>query len=128
MKFGYTIIYVENVVKTVEFYERCFGLERRFITQEEDYGEINTGETTLSFSLYALISTMIPEFYPNSPQKIPAGVEITLITDDVESAYQKALDNGATPYLSPVSKPWGQVVAYVRDLNGFLVCLGTHIE
>jgi hypothetical protein len=29
------------------------------------------------------------------------------------------------PVVEPVSKPWGQTVAYVRDLDGFLVELCT---
>ncbi len=29
MKFGYTVIWVDDVVKTVEFYEKAFGLVRR---------------------------------------------------------------------------------------------------
>jgi hypothetical protein len=32
---------------------------------------------------------------------------------------------GALPAAEPVRKPWGQTVAYVRDLDGFLVELCT---
>jgi len=32
---------------------------------------------------------------------------------------------GARKVADPVTKPWGQVVAYVRDLNGLLVELTT---
>lgn len=48
MKFGYTIMYVENVEQTVEFYEAAFGLSRRFI-HEGGYAEMDTGDTTLAF-------------------------------------------------------------------------------
>jgi hypothetical protein len=37
MKFGYTIFYVKSVVETVEFYERAFGLQRKFIHESEQY-------------------------------------------------------------------------------------------
>lgn len=33
MKFGYTILYVQDVAEAVQFYELAFGLERRFIHQ-----------------------------------------------------------------------------------------------
>jgi lactoylglutathione lyase len=31
------------------------------------------------------------------------------------------LASGATEVKPPETKPWGQIVVYVRDLNGFLV-------
>jgi len=31
------------------------------------------------------------------------------------------------PVQPPVAKPWGQVVSYVRDVNGFLVELCTAV-
>jgi hypothetical protein len=33
MKFGYAVIFVDDVRTTVEFYEQAFGLERGLITQ-----------------------------------------------------------------------------------------------
>jgi lactoylglutathione lyase len=49
VKLGYTILYVSDVTKSIEFYEKAFGFERKFITPENDYGELLTGETTISF-------------------------------------------------------------------------------
>jgi lactoylglutathione lyase len=31
LKFAYTIIYVPNVITSIEFFEKAFGLQRRFI-------------------------------------------------------------------------------------------------
>ena len=61
------------------------------------------------------------EFVRNEIDKLPAGFEIALITDDVVTAYQKAIAAGAIAVKEPLQKPWGQLVAYVRDLNGILV-------
>jgi uncharacterized glyoxalase superfamily protein PhnB len=44
-----------------------------------------------------------------------------MVTEDVETAYRHAVSTGAVEVKAPVKKPWGQVVGYVRDLNGFLV-------
>ena len=54
--------------------------------------------------------------------------EGSFVTDDVASAYKKALAAGAAKVTPPKEKPWGQTVAYVRDLNGFLVELCTAVE
>ena len=50
MKYSYTIIYVKSVLETIEFYEKAFGFSRKFITPEHDYGELDTGGTTISFA------------------------------------------------------------------------------
>ena len=125
MKFGWTIIYVENTLQTVEFYERCFGLSRRFVDDSGQYAEMETGETRLAFSQYELASSSIARFRPNKLEDEPAGIEIAFISEDVPSSFKKAIENGATAVLEPKTKPWGQTVAYVRDLNGVLVEIGS---
>jgi lactoylglutathione lyase len=35
--------------------------------------------------------------------------------------FARAPAAGAISYVGPTTKPWGQVVSYVRDLNGCLV-------
>lgn len=121
MKLGYTIIYVPDVKQAVEFYERCFGLTRRSLVDTGDYGEMETGATVLSFASEELISKTIDTYQRNSLQAAPAGIEIAFVTDDVQAAFDRAVQNGATLVADPVVKPWGQTVGYVRDLNGVLV-------
>ena len=50
MKYSYTILYVENVPETIKFYENAFGFSRKFISPENDYGEMISGETTIAFA------------------------------------------------------------------------------
>jgi uncharacterized glyoxalase superfamily protein PhnB len=51
----------------------------------------------------------------------PPGIEVGFVTEAVAQHYERAVAAGATPVLAPVAKPWGQLVSYVRDNNGFLV-------
>ena len=48
MKLGYTIAYVSDVAESIAFYERAFGLKRRFIHESGQYGELETGETEVA--------------------------------------------------------------------------------
>jgi lactoylglutathione lyase len=41
---------------------------------------------------------------------------------------QKATSFGAVLVKEPTQKPWGQIVAYVRDLDGFLVEICTEMQ
>jgi uncharacterized glyoxalase superfamily protein PhnB len=122
MNFAYTILYVSDVSRTVSFYEKAFGLKKRFIHESEDYAEMETGATTLSFTSNELAQSNLPAgFRENDLSHPPAGIEIAFTTDDVPVAFTRALKAGATEVAKPQLKPWGQQVAYVRDLDGVLV-------
>ncbi len=120
MHLGYTVIYVENVQKTVEFYEAAFGLTRRLIKPSGQYAEMETGATTLAFSQENLMAADYP-MLPNRPDEKPCGAEIAFFTDDVPQAYDRAIKAGAVSHVTPHIKPWGQSMAHVRDNNGFLI-------
>ena len=49
MRLGYVIIYVSDLEATVVFYEKAFGIARRFI-HESGYAEMDTGATALAFA------------------------------------------------------------------------------
>jgi uncharacterized glyoxalase superfamily protein PhnB len=61
------------------------------------------------------------EFRENELAKAPAGFEVALTTADVQAAYDQALAAGAVALAPPVAKPWGQIVAFVRDKDGIIV-------
>jgi len=122
MKLGYTIIYVSHVADSLTFFESAFGLSRRFLHESGDYGELETGETTLAFASLELGHANFPEgFVAANESSKPLGVEIALVTLSVVEAHAKALAAGATELKEPETKPWGQVVSYVRCPDGTLV-------
>nr|WP_316638716.1 VOC family protein [uncultured Roseateles sp.] len=128
MKLGYTIIYVPSVADSMAFFTRAFGLEQRFLHESGSYGELNTGETTLSFAAHELGDMNFAGGHvraSDSPQ--PLGMEIALVTEDVAAAHARAIEHGATELTAPSAKPWGQVVSYVRAPDGTLVELCTPI-
>ena len=128
MKFAYTIMYVDDVDATVAFYERAFGFARKTLVPGE-YGELDTGGTKLSFAVTRHVKEMlgIPVEFAGPARSAPP-VEVGFVVADVGAAFEKALSAGAVAVLKPTSKPWGQIVSYVRDNNGFLVELCTAME
>ncbi|MCF6271846.1 MAG: VOC family protein [Rhodobacteraceae bacterium] len=125
MKFGYTILYVENVEATLGFYERAFGFSRKMLHEAGDYGELETGETTLAFAALTLMAEL-----GKSPKAIDPkapSFEIALITGDVPAALERAQAAGAALVSAPADMPWGQTIAYVSDLNGCLVEICTAV-
>lgn len=129
IKLAYTILYVQDVEKSVHFYETAFGLTRKFVTPENDYGELSTGETTLAFASTTLAKSNLKDgFIESDSTNKPFALEIGFTTDDVTSTANAAKAAGATIVEVPKTKPWGQVVAYLRDPDGFLieVCTPMH--
>jgi catechol 2,3-dioxygenase-like lactoylglutathione lyase family enzyme len=127
MKFGYTIMYVPDVERALAFYEQAFGLARKMVAPGGEYGELNTGETTLGFAANSMASHFEFALHPNESSAAPPAIEVAFTTEDVPKAYAAAIAAGALPVAVPTSKPWGQIVAYVRDLNGVLVELCTPV-
>lgn len=125
MKLGYVIIYTADVGATVEFYERAFGLQRRFVHESGQYAEMETGATALAFVGDALAAANVAPYRKNVAGDLPAGVEVVLVHEKIAEAFQHAVANGAVPVREPLVKPWGQPVGYVRDNNGVLVELAT---
>lgn len=120
MKLGYTLLYVDDVPKTMDFYEKAFGLKKGILVGD-DYGEMITGETKLGFVNHETAGSHGFEYEKSQLNKKPAAFEIGLVTPEVEAAFNKAVSAGAMAVSEPKAKPWGQIVSYVRDCNGFLV-------
>jgi lactoylglutathione lyase len=121
MKFGYPIQYVPGVLAAVEFYERAFSIRRRFVHESGQYAEMETGDTALGFASEALAEANGVAIRPNTIGGVAAGIEICLVTDSPEDSYAHAVASGAVPIKPVETKPWGQKVSHVRDLNGCLV-------
>jgi len=122
MQFAYTIVYVADVAASLAFFEQAFGLQRRFLHESGAYGELETGATALAFVDHAIARDSVGRDYVAAhTSNAPLGMEIGLATSDVAAAYERAVNAGATPLKEPVTKPWGQTVAYVRCPDGTLV-------
>lgn len=127
MKLGYTILYVADVLDTIDFYERAFGLRCRFVHESNLYAELDTGETALAFAGEPMAEMNGFAIRPNRKTDVASGFEIALVTDDPSAAYARAVEAGAEAVSPPVRKAWGQTVAYVRDINGCLIEMCTPI-
>ena len=112
MKLGYTIVYVPSVASSLQFFGLAFGLKEKVLHESGDYGELDTCETTLAFASHELGAMNFPDGHVRaSDSKQPLGMEIALVTQDVDGAHRSALAHGATELSAPASKPWGQIVS-----------------
>ncbi|MGF1707219.1 VOC family protein [Enterovibrio baiacu] len=126
MKFKYTILYVEDVAATLAFYENAFGMKTAMLHESGDYGELSSGDTTLSFSSLALMEQLGKN--PSCVNGNAPCFEIAFETEEVERYLEKAKAAGAVLVQGVEHMPWGQTTAYVKDLNGFLVEICSPIQ
>lgn len=127
---SYVIFTVENVRTSVDFYTNAFGFQQKMVTPEGDYGELDTGNTTLAFVANGLAHANLDEaggFAELDASEPPIAGSVTFVTTELQAVVQRAIGAGATNYVKPVDKPWGQTVSYLRDPNGILVEIATPV-
>eukprot|EP00245_Coleochaete_scutata_P003002 TRINITY_DN1426_c0_g1_i1.p1 TRINITY_DN1426_c0_g1~~TRINITY_DN1426_c0_g1_i1.p1 ORF type:complete len:172 (-),score=36.16 TRINITY_DN1426_c0_g1_i1:589-1053(-) len=123
---AYVILYVSDVPKAVSFYECAFGLKSR--RTHPQWSEMETGSTTLAFTPISQRETDITGGVQKGDMDEPRqNVEISFSVNDIEASYKRALQAGAKGLADPEKKPWGRVEAYVRDLDGIDIRIGTHM-
>lgn len=119
MRFRYSILYVDDVPATLAFYKKAFGFETGFLHEGKDYGELIIGDTKLAFSAKSLMRE-IGKTPSDADPKAPS-FELAFETETVAEDFARAVAAGAAPIQEPTEMPWGQVISYVSDPNGFLI-------
>ncbi|TCO46284.1 putative glyoxalase superfamily protein PhnB [Kribbella antiqua] len=122
MKFAKTVVYVEDAKASIEFFERAFGWKGTY--WDQGAGEVEAGETKIAFANYAVGQSHLPE--PHTVGK-PGTVafELSLVSDDVDGDFRRAVEAGAEPLKEPEKMPWGQVSSYLRCPDGTIIDLAS---
>ncbi|KAK9157191.1 hypothetical protein Scep_003765 [Stephania cephalantha] len=129
--FAYAVVYAKDVAKSVEFYARAFGYTVRRLDDSRKWGEIESGGTTIAFTPAHQHETddLTGEVKaPKSGSWERSPLELCFAYKDVDAAYKRAVENGAVGIKAPEEKMWGQKVGYVRDIDGIVVRLGSHVS
>lgn len=127
-KLGWVIVYVPDVEEAIGFYERAFGLSRTFVDPTGGFGQLDTGSTALAFASDELGAANVPQGVRRPAAEEPtASIELALVFDDVQAAFDHAVAEGCTPLSPPAVKPHGQTVGWVRDPWSTLVEIASPI-
>jgi lactoylglutathione lyase len=115
------IVYVDDVAASLTFYEGVLDTERHHLDEDGSYGEIEYGETRIGFaaSWHARRNLDIP-FRRNDRSDEPGAFELYFVVEEVDGAFNRALEAGGSAASHPADKPWGRT-AIVRDPDGVLV-------
>jgi PhnB protein len=118
---------VRGGTKALEFYNKAFGAETRGVFAGPG-GKIMHAEMKIGDSII-MLSDEAPEMGSKGPQSLggcPGGV--FLYVENVDAAFKRATDAGATANMPPQDMFWGDRFSKVTDPFGHLWAMATHIE
>ena len=118
---------VEDAKAAIDFYKRAFGATER-LAMDGPGGTIAHAELQIGDSMI-----MLSDPFPHSQTRPPAELGGTtggvfLYVEDVDSAFQQAIDAGATVAMAPEDMFWGDRFGSVMDPFGHNWSFATHIE
>lgn len=121
MHFGGLALLVDDVDATVAFYEAAFGLGQVFADGDGSFVVLGRGGWSQGPSTPYLSVEHRRKIDDYTEPRPADGFRVLLEADDVDEAYRRAVDAGARSALAPTTRPWGQRVAAVIDLNDTIV-------
>ncbi|NIR32490.1 MAG: VOC family protein [Gammaproteobacteria bacterium] len=114
----YTVVIVEDLDRSLEFYTQMLGLE--LAHRSGPFAQMQTGTTRLAFcTREAMAQTLDFRILP--PANSAPAFELGFKVDDVDAAYKELTGKGVPSVAAPADRPWGQRTAYVRDPDGYLI-------
>ena len=117
---------VKDMGTMIRFYRDVLGFE---IKEAEDAGNVYLVKDGTLFLLYGRkdFETMTHRTYEYLTG-VNGHFEIALYVDtfqEVDAAFDHAVEKGATPILAPTTEPWGQRTCYIADPEGNLIEIGS---
>lgn len=119
---------VSDGAAAIDFYKRAFGAEEMFRMPAPDgrrllHAEIRIGDSPV------MLAEEFPEFGSRGPAAL-GGTPVTLhlYVEDVDAAYDRAVEAGAEASMPPADMFWGDRYGKVTDPFGHSWSLATHVR
>jgi uncharacterized glyoxalase superfamily protein PhnB len=106
---------VDGAMAAAEFYKKAFGATVVAAIPPDDKGR------TMHIHLHVKGSSlMMSDFFPEHGhgKVAPQGYSLVLTVTDIESAFKRAVDAGATAVQAPQKMFWGDTFASLKDPFG----------
>ncbi|KFK22717.1 hypothetical protein AALP_AAs75063U000200 [Arabis alpina] len=94
--FAYTVVYVKDVAKSVEFYSRAFGHNVRRLDESHRWGELESGQTTITFTPLHQHETddLTGKVQSTHSSRERPPIEVCFCYPDVDAAFKRAVEGG----------------------------------
>ena len=117
---------VDNAAEAIEFYKRAFGAEEKYRLPMGDrigHAEIKVGDS------FIMLADEFPDMGHLGPRaRGGTTVSLMIYLPDVDTAFKKAIDAGATELRPLENQFWGDRMGTLTDPFGHVWSLATHVE
>ena len=117
---------VDDAAAAIDFYGKALGateVSRMPMGDKIGHAEIKIGDS------HVMLSDEFPERDKLSPKSRGGATGSVLVyVDDVDSAFKRAIDAGATEDMAVADQFWGDRMGSLRDPFGHKWMLATHVE
>jgi PhnB protein len=117
---------VQGGVKALDWYKKAFGATERMRMPGPD-GKIGHAELQFGDSVL-MLADEFPGMNTSPATLNGTSVSLLLYVKDVDAAFKKAVDLGATAKFPPQNKFYGDRSGVLADPFGHVWCLSTHVE
>jgi PhnB protein len=116
---------VRDAARAIEFYKQAFGAKEKGVMKGPD-GKVMHAELIIGDSIFMLADES-PQQGVLSPQSTGgAGVGLHIYTDNVDSAFDRAVKAGAKTEMPVTDMFWGDRYGKLADPFGHKWSIGTH--
>jgi PhnB protein len=120
------ILTVDDAARAIDFYKQAFGateISRLPMGDKIGHAELQIGDTRI------MLNDEFPDFDNLSP-KSRGGTTFGLViyTDDVDSAFKRAVDAGGKELRAVEDQFWGDRMGTLTDPFGHRWSIATHVE
>jgi PhnB protein len=118
---------VDDAAKAIEFYGRAFGAKERY-RMPGPGGTIAHAEIQIGNSVI-MLSDPFPQATAKPPSQLGGTTNgLFMYVEDVDAAFKRAIDAGASETMPPADQFWGDRFGTVTDPFGHAWQLATHVE
>jgi len=116
---------VRDAARAIEFYKQAFGAVEKGVSKTPD-GKIMHAELRIGDSVI-MLADEFPEFGSLSPQSTGgAGMGLHIYTEDVDAAFDRAVQAGAAAEMPVMDMFWGDRYGKLKDPFGHKWSIATH--
>jgi len=119
-------IKINDFDKAFDFYTNVLSLSVKTIDKENKFAEIKLGELVIALLTKETLEGMCGSEKFSSSEK-PSNI-FAVEVDDVKTATEELKGKGVEFIQEPKITPWGQKVAYFRDIEGYIWELSEKFE
>jgi uncharacterized glyoxalase superfamily protein PhnB len=121
-------ITVKGAAKAIDFYKRAFGARERDRMTDPEGKRVMHAEIQIGDSI-VMLGDEFPQGECKSPQTLGGtAVSLFLYVPDVDAAFKRAVDAGATAAMAPTDMFWGDRFGKLVDPFGHEWAMATHKE